>query len=142
MRIHTNATRAQVESINVPGITLGGITEHRSHTHERAFEVGLSGSGRQGGAYGRVSYVTATWDEWGVWLSHLYEIDLAARCGGNAKSPIYTDRSDFHHCTGGRFLGDFDLTKQHRQHRWDSLGDGWHECKCGATRSGHVMTTR
>ena len=141
MRIHTSATRQQVESINVPGVTIGGITEHRSHTHQRAFEVGLAGSGREGGAYGRVPYVTATWDEWGVWLNRLYEIDPDARCGSNVKHPIYADRIDFRICTGGRF-DDLTLSNQHRKHKWEPRGDGFHDCHCGATRSGHVMTSR
>ena len=142
MRIHTKAFKPDLADIYVPGVSIANLSQHRSQTHAWAFEVALAGTGRQGGAYGNVDFVTATWDEWGVWLKHLYEIDPDARCGGNVKAPIYADRADFHICTAGRFRGGFDLTNQHRKHKWEPRGGGWHDCNCGATRSGHVMATR
>lgn len=134
-------------------------SEHSSRTHPRAFEIQLFGDSSRGpnsGFYGMDNYgdKAATWDQWGMFLSALFEVDPAARVGG-AKNPIYIDRDHFHWSTGGRYLGtpDDDGVRRvdaptgtfltagkgyHRQHKWTSGGSSVtgtyyvSECACGA----------
>ena len=136
----------------------GAFSEHASRTHARAFEIQLSGDSSRGPNSGQFGAgddrKAATWDQWGTFLSALFEVDPAARVGG-AKSPIYIDRDHFHWSTGGRYLGTPDdngvrrvdaptgtfLTAgkgYHRQHKWTSGGSSVtgayyvSECACGA----------
>ena len=132
------------------------VSEHRSQTHARAFEIQLFGDSSRGPSSGMDNYgdKAATWDQWGMFLSALFEVDPAARAGG-AKNPIYIDRDHFHWSTCGRYLGarDNDGVRRvdaptgtfttagsgyHRQHKW--MPDGAsatgayyvHSCACGA----------
>ena len=108
MRIHTTLTvddlyRARRAS-GAP-IHFEKLTEHRSTSHARAFEVRLSGTGGRNntGLYGAGDYDGATWDEWGAFFGALYELDQTARCGGTAARPGYANGRDFHRQTGHRF---------------------------------------
>jgi hypothetical protein len=91
------------------------LTEHRSTTHARAFEVKLGsfekapGDGRRwgnSGGYGATSRTTgdytATHDEWGFFLASLYASDPAIVVGG-ASHPIYRDAADFDTQTGATY---------------------------------------
>ena len=137
----------------------GDASEHRSQTHLRAFEIKLSGDSSRGpnsGRYGMDNYgdKAATRDQWGMFLSALFEVDPAARVGG-AKNPIYIDRDHFHWSTGNRYAGTPDdngvrridaptgtfLTAgkgYHRRHEWTLGGSSAtgayyvSECACGA----------
>ena len=133
-------------------------SEYSSRTHARAVEVTLFGDSSRGpnsGFYGMDNGdKAATWDQWGMFLSALFEVDPAARVGG-AKNPIYIDRDHFHWSTGGRYLGtpDDDGVRRvhaptgtfltagkgyHRQHKWTPGGSSAtgayyvSECACGA----------
>ena len=184
MRIHTKLTRQDIQDAvmrsrvlgpgtaqneyrartakaraYITGVGISALTEHGSRTHDRAFEVQLSGDSSRGpnsGRYGMDDWSdkAATWDQWGLFLSVLFEVDPAARVGG-AKNPIYIDRDHFHWSTGGRYLGTPDdngvsridaptgtfLTAgkgYHRQHKWTPGGSSVtgayyvSECACGA----------
>ena len=136
----------------------GKVSEHSSRTRARAFKVRLFGDSSRGpnsGQYGMDNYgKAATWDQWGLFLSVLFDADPDARVGG-AKNPTYINRDHFHWSTGGRYLGTPDddgvrgvdaptgtfLTSgkgYHRQHRWTSGGSSVtgayyvSECACGA----------
>lgn len=153
--VHEYRARTAKKRASITGVGLSALTEHGSRTHDRALEVQLSGdSSRCPAAMDDWSDKAATWDQWGLFLSALFEVDPAARVGG-AKSPIYIDRDHFHWSTGGRYLGAPDddgvrgvdaptgtfLTSgkgYHRQHRWTSGGSSVtgayyvSECACGA----------
>jgi len=104
MRIHTNATAEAIYVADLPGVS-ATITEHRSQTHARAFELQLSGNGKYGSQYGNSDFKSATWDEWGVVMARIFAIDPSTRMGGSAKRPIYADAEDFRWQTNGRFGG-------------------------------------
>lgn len=145
MRIHTDtithldiydAARAAGSAVDFTA------EEHASRTHARAYEVKLTGSsprrpntGRRGADWGTDEHA-ATWDEWGLFLAHLYDVDPDARAGG-AKIPVYRNASDFYVKTGDRFDPEnpdrVTPATQHRTgHRWTYDG-GRLTCPCGAT---------
>lgn len=157
--VHEYRARTAKKRASITPIHNVELTEHRSQTHPRAFEVKFSGDSTRGpnsGQYGMDNYgKAATWDQWGLFLSALYEVDTAARVGG-AKLPIYADAEHFHWTTANRYRGaqDNDGTRRvdastgtfmtaglgyHRQHKWQSVGklavcDAWvSQCACGAT---------
>jgi len=134
MRIHTRATRQDAHTAARRAGVLAHVTEHASRTHEHALEVTLEGSAAHMARAGTADFHAGTWDEWGIFLAALYEVDPGARCGGTVKRPFYADADTFHMLTGWRFES---LTpgEQHARHRWDWAGVPRElECKCGAVR--------
>lgn len=165
--VHEYRARSAKKRAGITRIHNVELTEHRSQTHARAFEIKLSGDSTRGPnsrQYGMDGYgKAATWDQWGLFLSALYEVDPSARVGG-AKSPIYADAEHFHWTTANRYRGAQDndgahrvdaptgtfMTAgkgYHRQHKWQSVGklagcDAWvSQCACGATSRRTSMAT-
>lgn len=142
MRIHTNALPGHVLGLHrdIDGVS-ADVQVHGSRTHRYGLEVQLSGSGyrRNSGHYGASDEIGATWDEWGIWLNLLFELDPGARVGrdfsSNGGRPIYANREDFHHCTDERYKT-LKVADQHRRHtwRWETDGYGRSVCKCGAAQ--------
>lgn len=142
MRIHSEKITAQdifaaTKANGMTGVD-AAVMSHRSHTHTWAFEVTLTGnSGRRvntGTSGGHAEDHAATWDEWGIFLAHLFAVDPQARVGG-AKYPVYADAEEFHDVTYGRFetLAHSD---QHKNHRWNYVAPREFECtKCEARKS-------
>jgi hypothetical protein len=96
MRIHTSATMADVQMAGaVARVTFTVLTEHRSRSRDRAFEVILSGESRRRQNGG--SEYAATWDQWGVFLARLFTVDPRMHCWA------YRDAEDFARKTDGRF---------------------------------------
>lgn len=115
MRIHTN----KVDGIHIlqaahalPSVIVRKYTEHGSRTHKHAYEVNLEGYGKRhtrwanDGKYGRADWKAATRDDWGWFLSALYDIDRDMRAGGSRDNPVYEDRGDFHVKTHNRYNPD------------------------------------
>lgn len=109
MRIHSDhLTTADVyNAARHARVDIVELTEHRSQSRDHAFSVKLEGESRRrpnGGASGKgyASGYAATWDQWGVFLAILFDVDPGAFCG-NAKRPTYADRDDFNHKTSHRF---------------------------------------
>ena len=132
MRLHTYATEDTIrDAAAKAGATLERFTRHGSRSRDHAFEVILSGDGRRGGQWAGGDTKSATWDQWGIFLNHIYEVDQTMKCWA------YEDADDFHWKTGERFKS-LKLADQHIQHRWDYRGRAvtgayWvRECKCGA----------
>ena len=128
MRIHSDVINVvdlfQVVS-STPGVYDTHLSSHGSRKRARAFELKLSGSSnfRQNGNRDKNA---ATWDEWGVVIGKLFAIDPKAIIG------YYPNREYFDILTGYRFEdGEFDLSGQHKLHRWDYDGTGL-ACVCGA----------
>lgn len=104
MRIHTDVLTSSdiyvaARHARVDVVTL---TEHGSRSRARAFNVKLEGESRRrpnGGSSGAAyaSGYAATWDQWGVFLGILFDIDPAM------VTPYYVDRDNFQIRTGGRF---------------------------------------
>jgi len=118
MRFHTSSTVDSSvidNAATVAGVTLETATEHRSRTHDKAWEIKLSGnSSRMSNGN---DYRAATFDEWGVFIEMLYRTD-----------PLMSTRDyfDYHHFVwtfGDRYAKLIDGTaKDHKQHKWSFKG--------------------
>lgn len=142
MRIHSDTLTADdvTRAAEQAGVTLIECTEKGSKSRRRAFNVYFSGSGRRGGQYGNAlggNIPTATWDEWGIVLGHLFTIDPYARIAG-----VYESGEHFNWATGNRF-DTLAPGAQHLKHNWlsgdrNAIGQSTtgryyvRACKCGA----------
>lgn len=135
MRIHSDILTRQnfINAAYAAGVSVIDLSEHGSHSRLRAFTWTLSGSGRNGGQWGTQDHKAATWDEWGIFFSHLFEVDPLAH---NGKWP-YLSGEHFHWSTGGRFH-ELRPSEQHKRHKWNRQGLGATGsyaiavCSCGA----------
>lgn len=147
MRIHTDTIMVSdvyraTAANGMTGVSVD-VMEHGSHSRARSFEVSLEGTGtrrkntgRYGGPADDGTYA-ATWDEWGIFLAYLFNVDPKAWAGGTRKRPIYDGRADFHAATGGRFRT-LEQADQHKNHRWERATLGVMRCtKEGCSASQH-----
>jgi hypothetical protein len=108
------------------------LTTHGSKTHERAYDIKLSGDSSR---YAQnQNYKAATFDQYGVFIEWLYRSD-----------PLMSTRDyfDYHHFVWtfeDRYAKIIDGTlKAHKQHKWEWNGHNAtgsysvQSCKCGAT---------
>lgn len=131
MRIHSNTLTAldiYRATDALPGV-FAQVEWKGSRSHANAFEVRLEGTStrltmdRKGQA--------ATWDEWGVFIAAVFEVDPEA-LWGSAKTPNYRNADHFHAVTRYRFDSDALPSDTHQQHRWDYVG-GVNQCnRCSA----------
>jgi hypothetical protein len=139
MKLHTDKiTRADLyNAARYAGVSLNEVTEQGSRSRAGGFQVYLEGSSNHQ-SNGR-PHKAATWDEWGIFMAYLYEIDPVAMWGN--KSWGYSDVEDFNRKTQDRFTKGipYDL---HTQHKWSydyqrSRGFGgqvYHNCTgCSAS---------
>lgn len=107
MRLHTDKITIDIifRCIRATHGTVAlNLAEHGSRTHERAFEIQLTGSNTRLNMAGTAK--AALWDEWGEVLQRLYMFDPQMRCG-SATNPNYANREHFHWATGHRnFVGE------------------------------------
>lgn len=101
MRIHSDTlTQKDLRDAlgSVPGRQVyfeDSPTEHGSRSHDRAFEVRLRGLGDRHTRRPMYAWRTgtdgmaATYDDWGYFLAHLFEVDPDAKAGP------YDGRGDF-----------------------------------------------
>lgn len=121
MRIHTNligytqqvrnALQTEREAGRVANhVSFKTLEQHRSRTHQFAFEVQLEADKRDNGrragnsgSYGAMrpesDGYAATYDEWGWLLAALYKLDPEMLVG-SVKSPYYRNQGDFDEKTG------------------------------------------
>lgn len=138
MRIHTQLGRLAItRAAQYAGVGFHRLERHGSRTHARAYDVILTGSGRNGGHFGSVDGRAATWDEWGMFLAALYRRDPETRCAGAGS---YESAEHFVWSTGGRYET-LAPAEQHRRHTWRYSADEpspstyiVHSCTCGAVR--------
>lgn len=136
MRLHSSTlTRddiaAATRAAGMTGVH-AEISTHGSRVAARGFEVKLFGTsprmpntGRYGGGrYG--GDTAATWDEWGMFLAALFDLDPAMIVGPGGR-PAYADAAAFHAATCDRYR-ELTADRQHRTHRWQSNGAGWQLC--------------
>ena len=105
MRIHTDTlTMSDVYvAARFARADVVDFTEHGSRSRDHAFNVKLEGESRRhpnGGASGRdyASGYAATWDQWGVFLSVLFDLDPTAHTPHDKGREAFTAR------TGERFM--------------------------------------
>jgi hypothetical protein len=128
MRIHTSLEMAEIQrAASKARVGFTSISQHGSRSHERAFEVILTGSSRrrqnQGNDY------AATWDEWGIFLGHIFDLDPDAKCWA------YKDATDFNFQTNRRFDYGEIPTDMHGDHKFEIGIPYRQKCKnCTAVR--------
>lgn len=120
--IHAAMSEAQVSPIR--------LTLHGSRSRDHAFDVKLTGlSNRR--CNGDTDEYAATWDQWGVFLGALYQMDP------DMKVPYYDSRDHFNYVTDYRFD-----TEEERQeialahdHHWEFVAPRTFQCaNCDALR--------
>lgn len=120
MRIHSDTIthRDFINAAYTARVAVVDLSTYGSRSRDRAFKFYLSGSGITGGQWGSQDYKTATWDEWGIFLGHLFDVDPIAHTGKNS----YLSAQHYHWVTGDRFRT---LTPrhQHHRHRWEYRGN-------------------
>jgi hypothetical protein len=135
MRIHSD-TLDLVDmhvAAKVAGVQIIDLSEHGSRSRVRAFSWTLSGSGSYRSQYRNSDHKAATWDEWGIFFAHLFNVDPLAHTG---KWP-YLSGVHFDWSTGGRYRT-LTPSQQHLRHKWNPLGSDAtgkfyaYECACGA----------
>ena len=137
MRIHSNTLTEQNIRDAVallPGVAVS-VTSHGSRSHAAAFEVSLTGNGyrKNTGTHGAGDDLGATWDEWGAFLSAVFDEDPEA-LAGSVKYPTYRNGYEFHYITGDRFENPGVLPSDtHKRHTWDYVGLTQTCKKCTAT---------
>jgi len=137
MRIHSDS----VSELEVrKAATLAGVGFTRfalkgSRSRAQAFDVILTGSSTRRQNFGGPD-MAATWDEWGIFLGHLFGLDPAM-----VAKDAYASAEHFHWATGGRYRdGNLRPSTQHPKHTWEYTGQSAagaysvHECACGAIR--------
>lgn len=134
MRIHSDKLTYQdfLRAGSWAQVYLIEFAECGSRSRAKAFEFSLTGSSsyqRNFGAGGQA----ATWDEWGMFLAFLFQVDPNAHCGKHS----YQCQEHFNWMTGNRF-DNLTPQKQHKRHRW-GMADASatkvysvSECSCGA----------
>lgn len=124
MRIHTNdpqsARQAVQDALKVlPGVD-ATVSLHRSRSRRGAVNLTLTGSdGRTGhrvnsGVRGAGWQGAASWDEWGVVLAFIFNVDPDAFVKG-----VYADADDFHDRTADRFEALALPSDSHPRHVWE-----------------------
>ncbi len=99
MRLHSNILTARDIYEATPADVIATVTTHGSRKRASAFEISLAGFGerhtrkKNSGQYGAGDEKAATWDDWGVVLARLFEIDP------NMTATYYKDRADFYEQT-------------------------------------------
>lgn len=118
MRIHSSVLQEQHfrDAAKRAGVSIIKCDVKGSRSRAHAYDVALSGRGVNGGMYGNLGYPTATWDEWGMMLNHLFDVDPEA-----IVRRIYDSAEHFHWATGNRFTT---LTPEYGEyrHRWERHG--------------------
>jgi hypothetical protein len=137
MKIHvsSNVTIDTVHNAaKAVGVTVEALTEHYSRTHDRAFNIVLSGSSNRN-AYGK-DFNGATFDEWGVFFEFLYRIDPTMYVANT-----YFDYHHFNWTFNARYAQILDgdpTVVECKQHRWNFDGHNMtgaysvQSCACGA----------
>lgn len=118
MRIHSSVLQEQHfhDAAKIAGVTIIKYDVKGSKSRVHAYDVALSGHGVRGGMYGNLDYPTATWDEWGMMLNHLFDVDPQARI-----ARVYEGAEHFHWATCARFKT---LTPEFAEyrHKWNRRG--------------------
>lgn len=114
MRIHTDSIQytREIRDILPAGVTAQVLNSHGSRKRLRAFELQLSGTSRRSNQSNTAR--AATWDEWGVVLAALFELDPAM------VTEYYESAEYFHWATAGRFKL-ITASEQHSWHKWSAF---------------------
>jgi hypothetical protein len=145
MRIHTNTLihKDFTDAAHKAGVDIVELSEHGSQSRTKAFKFQLTGSSAFRSQWGNNGLQAATWDEWGIFLAHLFDVDPDAHTGKYS----YLSSAHYHWVTGDRFRT-LTPSQQHKRHKWQYMpllpGDfndantrsfyAVAQCNCGATQ--------
>lgn len=133
VRIHTSHVVTEDVLRDAARIARVGLTltEHGSRSADHAWDVHLTGASRRrpNSRTRDLGVYAATWDQWGVFLAHLFEVDPDAHCWA------YMSATDFHLRTGGRFAHGWP-DDAHGDHKFSGIRPNVQGCaRCSATMS-------
>lgn len=103
MRIHSDTitNRHIIDAASLARVEFDRWEDKGSRTRDHAFDVTLTGESKRRpndrGASRGTGKFAATWDQWGVFLGFLFDIDP------DMVTPYYENARDFHYKTDGRF---------------------------------------
>lgn len=121
MRFHTtNVSESDIyNAAKLAGVTVETLTAHRSNSHDKAYEIKLSGNSSRN-SNGN-DYKAATFDQWGLFIESLY------RVGGNESMVVGNSYFDYYHFSWtfnnryGNMLDGKDV-EPCKQHKWEFDG--------------------
>lgn len=150
MRLHTNTNLMGgfTRAAKIAGAEVFDLVSNDSRSHEHGFTVKLTGDApsRPNGwdRYNDGDVHAASWDQWGIFLSVLFDTDREMVVGSVA-NPVYANVYDFDRKTNGRFarhmntdgvrldpatmehltmpLGTYVPVDMHNRHVWDYQGE-------------------
>lgn len=128
MRLHTDTLNDFdfYLAARVARVEFSKFSRHGSRSRDHAFDVTLTGESRRrpnagigsGDHIGTDDYA-ATWDQWGVFLSVLFDLDPSMT------SRYYTDREHFHDRTADRFNPGGILPGRPTREQVETPGHAW-----------------
>jgi hypothetical protein len=119
MLLHTDTidTLEVRKAARLAGVNFTRLELKGSRSRDHKFDLILTGtSGRRQNMGGPDE--AARWDEWGIFLGHLFRLDPLMW------SPYYADAEHYTWATGGRFTPDFGPGDTHKRHPWEFSGIG------------------
>lgn len=130
MKIHSDVLTYDniSDATHAAGMTgvYADIIERGSRSRTKGFDVKLTGTSNRnqnpGTGRNRDVEKAATWDEWGMFINALYQIDDDAIVGP------YKDLYDFESKTVGRFES-LTAPYAHGNHRWEYVSPRHFQCK-------------
>lgn len=134
MRIHTDSIKYSdlLDAAKVARVEVE-ITSHGSRKRDHAYNVNLTGeSKRRPNRRHESDEFAATWDQWGVFIAHLFSVDSDAVFGS-----MYDGEDEFHYRTAYRFdIEGFWPADAHGDHRFRYNGVPYQQdcTKCSATQ--------
>lgn len=138
MRLHSNVLTVSdiIKAARdvAPGVS-ATAQAHGSRTHRAAYEFRVVGNGPTGAGFSSPDLgPSGTWDEWGVVLARLFDLD-SRMVAGRVNAPTYADADEFHGMTVNRFRSGSLPADTHARHKWDRYSGGAYCTKCSAEQS-------
>lgn len=134
MKIHTDklAPVDVYDAARIARVHLDTFDDSGSRSRDHAFNIKLQGESRRRPNFGGEGFA-ATWDQWGVFLSVLFDRDP------EMVTPYYADKGAFHQATDWRFTRQGDSywpSDAHGDHHFEGTGVPYvNACsKCTAVR--------
>lgn len=132
MKIHSSKITpaniyAAAKARGMVGVEVADLDIRGSRKRSRSFDVRLTGNSpfRPNFGVGDGDEHAAQWDEWGIFINALFEVDPEAILG------VYRSYKHFRGVTGGRF-DTLTGPQTHRRHKWEPNMDYTANCACGA----------
>ena len=138
MKIHSDTLTGReimdaTKARGMRGVRVDKLDTKGSRQRARRWDVTLEGNSAFRQNFGENQ--AATWDEWGIFIEALFQLDPDAVIGQ------YASFNDFRRTTGARFSTLW-WEDSHKRHTWKSEGNYTSSCKCGATQDWSSLMER